>query len=284
MQIAITSGKGGTGKTAISVNLARAAVLSGQKDVTYIDCDVEEPNGHIFIKPIITDEYNSSVVVPKIDKEKCIGCAKCRDVCQFNAIICFGNDTVVFPELCHSCEACFLVCRNNALSKTNKTIGTIKSGYNKGMNFIQGELNVGLPMSPPVIKDVKKNISLKGFNIIDCPPGTSCPVVESIKDSDYVILVTEPTPFGFYDLKLAIDVVKLLKKPFGVIVNRSDIGNSEVEEYCMENSIDILLKIKSDKKAAILYSKGLLWVEEDGRYLDIFSKLYKLLNKKLIGG
>jgi len=221
MIISIASGKGGTGKTTIATNLA----LSLEKDVQYIDCDVEEPNGHIFLKPIIQQTKTFGTSIPDIDVNKGTFCGNCQQICQFHALLVIQDNVLVFPELCHSCAGCWLVCPEGAVSTSKKDVGVLEAGHANGIEFIHGKLRIGEAMSPPLIREVKKQINSSKNVIVDAPPGTSCPVIESIKGSDYVILVTEPTPFGFHDLKIAVEMMRAIKIPFGVIINRSDIGN-----------------------------------------------------------
>ena len=255
MIISVASGKGGTGKTTVAVNLALSI-----KNTQFLDCDVEEPNAHIFLKPAIKSKYKITVPVPKINKEKCNFCGKCQEVCQYNAIAVLKNDVLIFPELCHSCGGCALFCPQGAISEEGREIGLIEIGNVDDMQFVHGKLNIGEVMSPPLIREVKKYINPTREVIIDVPPGTSCPVIEAVKGSDYCILVTEPTPFGLYDLTLAVEVLKKLKMPFGVIINRSDIGDENVDTYCKENNISILMRIPFDKKIAQSYSKGIPFV------------------------
>ncbi|PKP61801.1 (4Fe-4S)-binding protein [Candidatus Atribacteria bacterium HGW-Atribacteria-1] len=287
MIISVASGKGGTGKTTIAVNLALALAKDKEKNVQFLDCDVEEPNAHLFLKPVITNSESVKIPVPKIDDEKCNYCGKCAEVCVFNAIAVTKNKVLVFPGLCHGCGACTLFCPENAISEQGKEIGILEEGKAGSISFIHGRLNIGEPMAPPIIRKIKTKIK-KDYNgnrsnditnhhitLIDAPPGTSCPVIESIKDSDYTILVTEPTPFGLHDLILAVEVLQKLKIPHGVVLNKCDIGDHKVEEYCKKNNIPLLLFIPLDKEIAVAYSQGISIVQINSSYKQKFIQLFQ---------
>ncbi len=281
MIISIASGKGGTGKTTIAVNLAVS--LSEKYSVQLLDCDVEEPNCHIFLKSkidVVTDVFS---LIPFVNEDKCTYCGKCSEICEFNAIVNLKNTIMIFPELCHSCGGCAIFCPNNAITEIEKKVGILEIGSHNSLSFISGKLNVGEPMAVPVIREVKKAIDKDKINIIDCSPGTSCPVVSAVKGSDFCILVTEPTPFGLNDLKLAVELLQHLKIPFGVVLNQCDIGNGGVEKYCSLNSIDILLRLPFDQKIATAYSKGKLIIDELVEYKEKFVELCeKVITTKTI--
>ena len=276
MKIAVASGKGGTGKTTVAVNLALSL-----ENVQFLDCDVEEPNANIFIKAKIQESKKVTVSIPKIDKKKCNFCGKCSEFCTYNALAVIKSNILVFPELCHSCGGCELICPKNAVTWKTRIVGKVEYGQSNGIDFYQGLLNIGEMQAIPVIKTLKKEIDKKKTVIIDVPPGTSCPVIESISNSDFCILVTEPTPFGLYDLKLAIEVVKYLFLPFGVIINRDGIGDRNVESYCKKNNIPILLKIPESKKIAHLYSKGVAIVGNSHKWNKMFTQVFDKIEKEV---
>jgi len=276
MIISIASGKGGTGKTTIATNLA----LSLGK-VQVIDCDVEEPNANIFLNAEIKEREDVTVEIPEIDKEKCNYCGKCSEFCAYNALAVVPSDVLVFPELCHSCGGCEIVCPQNAINWKKKNVGKIEHGVTNGVDFFHGLLNVGEIQAVPVIKALKKKIGKEENVIIDAPPGTSCPVIESINDSDYCILVTEPTPFGLHDLKLAIAVVRHLYIPFGVIINRDGVGDKKVEMYCQKEKIPILMKIPHSEEIANLYSIGIPFVKKLTGWHERFTELFRWIQEEV---
>jgi MinD superfamily P-loop ATPase len=260
MQIAVASGKGGTGKTIVATSLALCATELGP--VQYLDCDVEEPNGHIFLKPGLTTSERCAVVVPQIIEDKCVYCGKCRDICRYNAITQFARTIMSFPEMCHSCLGCFLVCPENALARAEREIGVVETGRAGEIAFVQGRMRVGEAMGVPLLKAVKKKATPEdALVIIDAPPGTSCPFVAAVSDADFVILVTEPTPFGLHDLKLAAEVLRNFKKPCAVIINRADLGDDRVLVWCAEQQIPVLLSIPFDRGIAEGYARGAPMVE-----------------------
>lgn len=252
MQIAVASGKGGTGKTTISTSLA----LSAEQTVQYLDCDVEEPNGHIFLQPTLTHKELVEVIIPEVNEDNCSSCGKCRDICNFNAIVQFGDNVMTFPEMCHSCLGCFLVCEDEALSYGKRQVGVLESGMAKDVEFVHGTVRIGEAMGVPLLKAVKKKADPDKLTIIDAPPGTSCPFVETVADVDFVILVTEPTPFGLYDLKIAVEVLKDFNIPCGIIVNRSNLGDKKVQKFCAEQNLPLLLEIPFQRKIAEGYARG----------------------------
>ena len=276
MQIAIASGKGGTGKTTIATNLACYIARSGE-DVQYIDCDVEEPNGHIFLKPEISETQAVAIDTPQVDAERCDGCGKCSQLCQYSAIICLKETVMTFEQLCHSCGGCMLVCPTGAITTKQRQIGFVDLGAADGVKFAQGRLNIGDIHTPGLIKHVKQHAAKRGHVIIDAPPGTSCPVIEAVKGADFVLLVTEPTPFGLNDLKLAVGMVRELKLPFAVAINRSDIGDDQVQGYCDEEHIEVVLKIPDDRRIAEVYSVGEMVIEALPGYQKKFADLCERL-------
>ena len=282
MKIAIASGKGGTGKTTIATNLA-CSIANAGKLVQYLDCDVEEPNGHIFLKPDIEETQTVTIGVPEVDTEKCNGCGKCGQLCQYSAIISLKEIVMTFDQLCHSCGGCMLVCPTGAIQEKQKEIGFADIGTANGVKFGQGRLKIGDIHTPPLIKKVKANALDESIVIIDAPPGTSCPVIEAIKGSDFILLVTEPTPFGLNDLKLAVGMVRELRLPFAVIVNRSDVGDEQVYQYCGQEDIEIVLKIPDDRRIAEAYSVGKMIVDVLPAYKKDFAGLYESISKRLEG-
>ncbi len=280
MKIAIASGKGGTGKTTVATNLAQVASRNG-RSVAYLDCDVEEPNGHIFLKPDISQSRPVGSLVPEVDEAACINCGKCGEICQYSAIVCVGKKVLVYPELCHSCGGCELVCPVDAITEVFRTTGKLETGQAGAIRFAHGLLNVGEVMSPPLIKAVKASAPEADVTIIDSPPGTSCPVIESVRGCDFVVLVTEPTPFGLNDLKLALEMTRAMKLPFGVVVNRADVGDRETSSYCRENDIEILARIPDDRKIAEAYSRGELACDAVPKHESIFTRLLSNIGSKV---
>jgi len=278
MVICIASGKGGTGKTTIAVNLVTVLAEKGQ----YLDCDVEEPNGHLFLKPNIEHSEPVFVPVPKVDVAKCDFCRKCAEFCQFNAIAVLGKNILTFPELCHSCGGCKLICPKEAIFEIPKKIGKLEKGMAGEVEFIHGHLRIGEAMAVPLIERVKKERKPNKITIIDAPPGTSCPVIAALKGADVAILVTEPTPFGLFDLKLAVGVVRILKIPLGIVVNRADLGDKKVFDYCAKENIPILMTIPFDKDVAQTYAKGELLVKQP-KWQDRFLALWTQI-KETMGG
>jgi MinD superfamily P-loop ATPase len=283
MIISIASGKGGTGKTLVTSSLAVS--LKDKQPVQVIDCDVEEPNSHIFLKPEFNVEEKVYISVPRVDKSKCTYCGKCADVCAFNAIAVINDKVLIFDELCHGCGACSYLCPEHAITEHEREIGLVQTGKNNGINFVRGTLNIGEAMAPPVIRKVKEKIDPANIVLLDVPPGTSCPVVESIEGSDYCLLVTEPTPFGLNDLALAVEVARLLQLPCGVILNRAGSGNERIEDYCKSEGIPILLTIPLDTDIAKLYSRGITLAEGmpdwQERFIGLFQKIQEQISKEI---
>ncbi len=278
MIISIASGKGGTGKTTVATNLA----MSLESDVQLLDCDVEEPNSHLFIQPQIEETEIITTPVPQVDEEKCTLCGKCSEICQFKAIVVIGETVLTFPELCHSCGGCMAVCSDKAITEVGRELGVIERGHRNGLNFVHGRLRVGEAMSPPLIRRVREYTQPGALTIIDAPPGTSCPVIASMKDADFVLLVTEPSPFGLYDLELAVGAVNILGIPCGLVINRSDMGDDRVKDYANSEGIPILMEIPFDRKIAESYSRGEMIVESMPEWKDRFKNLFHRIEEIVI--
>jgi MinD superfamily P-loop ATPase len=282
MIISVASGKGGTGKTLIATSLACS--LKENHEVMLLDCDVEEPNDHVFLKPVVSGSEPVQIMVPSVDKDKCTYCGKCAQVCAYKAIAVLAKYVMTFPQLCHGCGACSYLCPEKAISEEPHETGVVEWGHSDGIYFVHGILTVGEAMAPPVIRKVKEYIVNKGTVIIDIPPGTSCPVVEAIKGSDFCILVTEPTPFGLNDLILAVETVRQLDIPCGVVLNRAGIGDKKIEGYCQRENIPILLTIPLDTEIARLYSRGIALV--DGmpqwkmKFLQLFDSIKETVDER----
>lgn len=278
MIITIASGKGGTGKTTIATNLAAAL----PEPVELLDCDVEEPNAHLFLKPEIERSFEFHLEVPEIDLQKCTFCGRCQEICQFNAIAVLPETALTFPELCHSCGGCFLICPEGAVKSRTRPLGVVEVGSRGNIRFVHGRLRVGEAMAPPLIRRVKKEARPDGLIIIDAPPGTSCPVVAALWGSDAVVLVTEPTPFGLHDLELAVGAVRELRLPMGLVINRADLGDRRVHDYAARENLPIWLEIPFDRQTAEIYARGGLLVEELPQWRDYMATLFANLNKSVL--
>jgi MinD superfamily P-loop ATPase len=277
MKIAVLSGKGGTGKTLLSVNLAAAA-----KESSYIDCDVEEPNGHLFFKPENIQSEGISIKIPSVDEKLCNGCRKCVDFCKFNALAYIINKLKVFDEVCHSCGGCVLFCPEKALSENEKIIGEVQRGVSEKVTVITGILNTGEASGIPIIKKLLKDIPAgKEVTLIDCPPGSACMVMESIKDADYCILVAEPTLFGVHNLNMVYELVRLFDKPHGAVLNKCLEGENPAEKFCLENDLKILGKIPFDNELGTLNSNARISVRENIKYRELFSMLLQIVTKEV---
>jgi MinD superfamily P-loop ATPase len=277
MILTVASGKGGTGKTTVSVNLAR---MLGS-DVELLDCDVEEPNSHLFLKGELYETENVTLMVPQVDESLCDGCGECGKFCQYHAIVSSGGKPMVFPEMCHGCGGCMKVCPTKAIREVSRRIGVVEKVQAEHITLIQGRLDVGGAMASPLIRAVKTQRRNGMPAILDAPPGTSCPVIVTLRGADFVLLVTEPTPFGLHDLRLAVELVRELQLPFGVVVNRLGIGDDRVHRFCRGENIPILCEIPDDRRIAQAYSKGKLTVEELPEYRGLFqSLLEKIMNLK----
>ncbi len=277
MKIAIASGKGGTGKTTLSTNLT--ALFAESETIVLTDLDVEEPNSGLFIKGELVKEEIKYKMIPEWKEDTCTLCGECQKNCNFHAVIQLGPQILVFPELCHSCYACSELCPTASLPMIKQRMGQLKQYKNGNISFIESRLDIGQEQAVPLIAQtndyVDKTFSRDIIKIFDAPPGTSCPVIEATKNADFVILVTEPTPFGLHDMKLAIETMKELKKDFGVVINRYGIGNNDVVNYCEKDNIPILAKIPNSRKVAELYSKGELVYTE---LSEVKQELQKIRN------
>ena len=278
MILAVASGKGGTGKTTVSVNLA--SVYGAP--VQLADCDVEEPNCHLFLPGTMTERETVGIPVPRVDESLCDGCGECGKFCQYHAIVSFGTTPLVFPEMCHGCGGCAKICPKSAISEAEKRIGIVETRHSEKITLTQGLLDIGVAMAPPLIRAVKKRLRSGITAILDAPPGTSCPVITTLRGTDLVVLVTEPTPFGLHDLKLAVDMVRELHIPSGVVINRMGIGDDRVHAFCGKEGIPILLEIPDDRRIAETCSRGELIVAALPEYRSLFATL--LCNIKELRG
>jgi len=269
MILAVASGKGGTGKTTVAVNLAKTFV----SPVQLLDCDVEEPNAHLFLRGDTVREEIATIPVPEVDPALCDGCGECGRFCTYHAIASFGTRAMTFPEMCHGCGGCKMVCPRGAIREREHRIGVVATVFSGAVTLTLGRLDIGAAMAPPLIRAVKKQLDKDRPVIIDAPPGTSCPVIAAIRGADFVLLVTEPTPFGLHDLSLAVETVRALGIPFGVIINRAGAGDGRVHDYCAAEGIPILLEIPDDRRIAATYSRGELIVEALPEYRILFAKL-----------
>lgn len=275
--ITVASGKGGTGKTTVAVNLALSI-----GHVNVLDCDVEEPNVHTLLELGATETAEVVLPTPLVDQEVCTLCGQCGEFCAFNAIFVGKKKVVVYPEICHSCGGCRLVCPERAITEIGRVIGKVHESDVRNIRLVYGELNIGEPLATPIIKAVKREMNPDGINILDAPPGTACPVIGTMEESDFLVLVAEPTPFGLHDLAMAVDVVRQLGIPHGVVVNRAGIGDNSVQEYCKEKEIPILMEIPFDREIAELYSRGVPFVERMPEWRERFLDLLEAI-KRLIG-
>ena len=271
MIIAVASGKGGTGKTTVAVNLARVRGAG----IVLRDCDVEEPNAHLVLKGEPCGEPETvSIPVPEVDESLCDGCGACSRFCAYKALAVLAKRVLVFPEMCHGCGGCRLVCPKGAIREVARRIGVVETLKADAVTLIQGRLDVGVAMAPPLIRAVKAKIPKEGDAILDAPPGTSCPVIATLRETDYVVLVTEPTPFGLNDLKLAVAVVRELRLPLGVVVNRAGSGDDRVQDYCRDEWIPVLAEIPDDRRVAEAYSRGQLAVDALPEYRGLYQSLW----------
>ncbi|MGD9612992.1 MAG: ATP-binding protein [Kiritimatiellia bacterium] len=276
--IAIASGKGGTGKTTVAVHLAALLAAQGRA-VQYLDCDVEEPNGHLFLKPQIDSSETAGIPVPVVAADRCVACGKCAEVCEFNAIAMLKKP-LVFPELCHGCGACALVCPVGAIREEPRAIGVVETGRAGSIAFAQGRLNVGEPMAPPLIRAVKARRNPDAVALYDSPPGTSCPVVATVRGAGFVVLVTEPTPFGLHDLSLAIATLRPMGLPLGVVVNRAD-DDRRVQDYCQAENLSVLAELPDDRRVAETYARGDLLFDRLPEWRGHFEQLWARIEERL---
>jgi len=273
MNIAIASGKGGTGKTTVATNLAATLADQGRA-VTYLDCDVEEPNGHLFLRPDIRETVQATIPVPVIDESACDGCGECVRFCQYKTLVRLGTTVMVFPELCHGCGGCMRVCPRQAITEQPRPIGVVETGASGTIGFVHGRLDIGEAMSPPLIRAVLAHAAADVVNIIDAPPGTSCPVIAAIRTVDYVALVTEPTPFGLNDLGLALDMVRELGVACGVVVNRNEHGNDSAHLFCKRHDVTLVGVVPDDRRIAEAYAGGRIACRISDKFAAIFHTLW----------
>lgn len=273
MIISVASGKGGTGKTTIATNIA-LALSADSRRVAYIDCDVEEPNGHIFLNPDIEDTREIFIEVPRIDDKKCTYCGKCADLCAFGALLCTADSVITFSEFCHGCGGCQYFCPVEAITPVPKKIGKVEKGSAGDIKFARGCLEVGAALSPPLVDAVKSRVT-SDITVLDAPPGTSCPVIHTVRGTDFCLLVTEPTPFGLNDLDLAVQMVRTLGVPCGVLINRAHHGSRLIEEYCQREQLPLLMNVPHSRRVAEAYSRGVPLVELDKHLESDFLQLYR---------
>lgn len=274
MIVAVASGKGGTGKTTVSAALAAV----WPEPPVAVDLDVEEPNLHLFLNPGIRATKKATIRIPEIDKDRCTHCRACSELCQFKAIAVMGEVALTFPEMCHGCGGCFRVCPEDALRSVTRELGDISWGQVGAVGFLMGRLRVGEAMSPPLMRTVKNQLAVLNKDlsrdvIIDAPPGVSCPAVNAVMDSDVIVLVTEPTPFGLYDLSLAHEAFAGMGKPMAVVVNRADIGDDALYDYCREHQLEILAEIPYSREIAEAYSRGQMITAISKKYQELFLDL-----------
>jgi MinD superfamily P-loop ATPase len=289
MRIAVASGKGGTGKTTVATSLALSVAVdltqtgsTTSNPLLFLDCDVEAPNAHLFLRPSFERRQEVGILIPQVDEASCTHCGKCAEVCQYHAIAVLGEKVLVFPQLCHGCGSCTAMCPERAMSEVPDVMGVMESGPGAhGINFARGVMNVGEPMATPIIRQLKQWASpLPGQIVIaDAPPGTSCPVVESVRGADYLLLVTEPTPFGLHDLRLAVQVGRELNLPMGVVINRAGIGDGGAEEFCQNEGLPVLMHIPFKRSIADGIAQGRPLIEIHPEYGRVFQDMFGQIAK-----
>jgi MinD superfamily P-loop ATPase len=296
MIIAVASGKGGTGKTTVATSLALSLATAGEESkdgataqaaLWFLDCDVEEPNAALFLNPALEHRQEVGILIPEVDLQACTFCGRCAEVCAWHAMAVVGRRVLVFPELCHGCGSCTLNCPEGAIHEVLNAIGTLELGRAEPMDFAQGTLDVGQAMGVPIIRQLKKRFLPEGNDsvaILDAQPGTSCPVVETMRGADFVLLVTEPTPFGLHDLRLTVEVARdELGLPVGVVVNRDGIGDAGVDEYCAAEGIPILMRIPLERRIARAISEGIALVDAFPEFRPRFVELYERIVREVAG-
>jgi len=289
MIVTVASGKGGTGKTTVAVSMALSLAGSvSPASPLLLDCDVEEPNAALFLRPTIQEKREVGQLVPVVDLEPCTYCGRCAEVCQYHAVAVVEQQVLLFPQLCHGCGSCALNCPTEAISEALNVMGTVERGWAGPVEFAQGTMNVGEAMAVPITRQLKQWIIPADPGdrpiILDAPPGTACPVVETMRGADFVLLVTEPTPFGLHDLRMAVDVARgELGLPVGVVVNRDGVGDQGVDDYCIAESIPILLRTPLERRIAVSYSEGVPLVEALPEYREQFQELYAAIGQVLAG-
>lgn len=279
-KIVVASGKGGTGKTTVATSLA-LALRSKMEDLQFLDCDVEEPNAGLLLRPELDGDVPVTLSTPIVDRERCTGCGKCSDVCRYNAIALVSQKALVFPSLCHACGGCALICPEGAISEENRVIGRVETGRRENITFLRGVLNVGEPMATPVVRALRAMARDDMLTILDAPPGTGCPVMAAVRACDYCILVTEPTPFGLYDLDLMSKVVRAMNVPACIVINKDDGLSQGVEAYAYENDIRVLMRIPLSRDIAVQYAKGFPLNQTDKYWDTEFRRLYENLGNKI---
>lgn len=283
LRVVVASGKGGTGKTTVATGMALS--LAAQENVWYVDCDVEAPNGHLFLKPSIDTEKKAVILIPRIDREKCILCGRCVEVCQFHALAQIGQSILVFPQLCHGCGSCSWHCESKAIKETRNPIGVLEAGETKeGIHFVRGVLTISEPMATPIIRQVKRWQQPEDNSVIilDAPPGASCSVVETLHNVDFALLVTEPTPFGLHDLKQVIGILQDMKIPAGVIVNRDGIGDSQVDEFLSQTDFPVMMRIPYSTRIASAIASGKTILDIMPEYNLSFQTLFQQIRKIIV--